>query len=139
MTTTTKHISWHVFRHTFSTLLIKNGEDVKTVQSMMRHQNARVTLEAYTDTVTDKKRMAQSRIVASILPRDAKALIVPVGGGMIRHSRENPYQERFLTGRSLSCVVLCLLQEGQQRRKLLKDMVGTWGLEPQTSTVSNLP
>ena len=22
-------------------------------------------------------------------------------------------------------------------RKLLKDMVGTWGLEPQTSTVSN--
>ena len=46
---------------------------------MMRHQNARVTLEAYTDAVTDKKRMAQSRIVASILPRDAKAPIVPVG------------------------------------------------------------
>jgi hypothetical protein len=55
---------------------------------------------------------------------------------MMRDSRENPYQERFLTGRFLSCVVLCLLQEGQQRRKLLKDMVGTWGLEPQTSTVS---
>jgi len=29
----TKHISWHVFRRTFSTLLAENDEDVKTVQS----------------------------------------------------------------------------------------------------------
>jgi len=30
----TKHINWHVFRHTFSTLLAENDEDVKTVQSL---------------------------------------------------------------------------------------------------------
>jgi len=27
----TKHINWHVFRHTFSTPLAENDEDVKTV------------------------------------------------------------------------------------------------------------
>lgn len=31
----TKHLNWHVFRHTFSTLLAANGEDVKTVQSLI--------------------------------------------------------------------------------------------------------
>jgi integrase len=36
----TKRISWHVFRHTFSTLLAENDEDVKTVQSLMRHANS---------------------------------------------------------------------------------------------------
>lgn len=28
----TKHVRWHVFRHSFATLLKGNGEDVKTVQ-----------------------------------------------------------------------------------------------------------
>jgi site-specific recombinase XerD len=36
----TKRISWHVFRHTFSTLLAENDEDVKTVQSLMRPPTA---------------------------------------------------------------------------------------------------
>ena len=42
-----KHISWHVFRHSFSNLLIAKGEDVKTVQSLMRHANSRITLDIY--------------------------------------------------------------------------------------------
>ena len=40
----TKRISWHVFRHTFSTLLAENDEDVKTVQSLMRHANSNITM-----------------------------------------------------------------------------------------------
>jgi site-specific recombinase XerD len=32
-----KKISWHTFRHTFSTLLKGNGEDVKVVQELLRH------------------------------------------------------------------------------------------------------
>lgn len=65
----TKHISWHIFRHTFCTLLIANDEDVKTVQSLMRHSNVRVTLERYGHAISGTKRAAQSSIVAGIIPR----------------------------------------------------------------------
>jgi len=64
----TKHISWHVFRHTFSTLLVDSGEDVKTVQSLMRHANSRITMDVYAHAVTGSKRRAQSKIVELMLP-----------------------------------------------------------------------
>src|SRR5450631_2395704 len=35
----TKHVAWHTFRHMFSSLLMENEEDVKTVQSLLRHAN----------------------------------------------------------------------------------------------------
>ena len=69
----TKHISWHVFRHTFSTLLAENDEDVKTVQSLMRHANSNITMNIYTHAVSSKKRRAQSRVVEMILPEQAQA------------------------------------------------------------------
>jgi integrase len=47
-----KHISWHTFRRTFSTLLKANGEDIKTVQELLRHANSRITLDIYTQAVT---------------------------------------------------------------------------------------
>jgi site-specific recombinase XerD len=39
-----KHIDWHVFRHTFSTLVAENDEDVKTVHSLMHHANSNITM-----------------------------------------------------------------------------------------------
>jgi site-specific recombinase XerD len=39
-----KPISWHVFRHIFSTLLAENDEDVTTVQSLMGHANSNITM-----------------------------------------------------------------------------------------------
>jgi integrase len=38
-------IGWHTFRHTYSTLLVANGENVKVVQELMRHASTRFTLE----------------------------------------------------------------------------------------------
>ena len=32
-------IGWHTLRHTFATLLKANGEDMKTVQELLRHAN----------------------------------------------------------------------------------------------------
>jgi len=64
-----KHISWHTFRHTFSTLLMENGEDVKTVQTMCRHASPLITLGIYTHAVDSKKRKAQSKVVEMILPK----------------------------------------------------------------------
>jgi len=74
----TKQISWHVFRHTFSTLLAENDEDVKTVQSLMRHANSNITMNIYTHAVGSKKRRALSKVVEMIL-REEKTTPVAAG------------------------------------------------------------
>jgi hypothetical protein len=63
-----KRIGWHTFRHTFGTLLKANGEDVKTVQELLRHANSRITLEVYTQATTSNKRAAQSKVVRMMAP-----------------------------------------------------------------------
>ena len=63
-----KQVGWHTFRHSFGTLLKANGEDVKTVQELLRHANSRITLEVYTQAVTSNKRAAQSKVVKMIVP-----------------------------------------------------------------------
>ncbi|PYV49396.1 MAG: hypothetical protein DMG92_11085 [Acidobacteria bacterium] len=75
-----KTVSWHVFRHTFSTLLVGNGEDVKTAQSLMRHANANITMTLYTHPVSSKKREAQAKIVEMIRPREMAPVAVMARG-----------------------------------------------------------
>lgn len=62
-----KNIGWHTFRHSFGTLLKANGEDVKTVQELLRHANRRITLDVYTQAVTSHKRAAQSKVVSMMV------------------------------------------------------------------------
>ena len=50
-----KKVSWHTFRHTFSTLLKGNGEDVKVVQELLRHSTAKMTLDTYTQALSPQK------------------------------------------------------------------------------------
>ncbi len=45
---TLPHISAHVFRHTFCTRIIELNMDLKAVQEIMGHSNAKVTLDVYT-------------------------------------------------------------------------------------------
>ncbi len=63
-------VGWHTFRRTYATLLKANGEDVKTVQELLRHANSLVTMNLYAQAVTDLKRKAQSRIVDMLLDRN---------------------------------------------------------------------
>jgi site-specific recombinase XerD len=63
-----KKIGWHTFRHTFSTILIANCENVKVVQELMRHARTRCTLEVYSQARIVAKRQAQQRVVQMILP-----------------------------------------------------------------------
>ena len=60
-------IGWHTFRRTYATLLKANGEDVKTVQELLRHANSIVTMNLYAQAITQNKRDAQSRIVTMLL------------------------------------------------------------------------
>jgi site-specific recombinase XerD len=57
-----KKIGWHTFRHSFGTLLKANGEDVKTVQELLRHANSRITLDVYTQAVNSNKRQRRARL-----------------------------------------------------------------------------
>ena len=66
-----KVIGWHTFRHTYSTLLIANGENVKVVQELMRHASTRFTIEIYTQARIEAKRHAQLRLVQAILPEES--------------------------------------------------------------------
>jgi integrase len=63
-----KRIGWHTFRHSFSTLLIANGENIKVVQELMRHASSRCTLEVYSQAKLIAKREAQQHVVAMIFP-----------------------------------------------------------------------
>jgi integrase len=50
----------------------RNSADIKVMLELLRHASARVTLDTYTQAVTDKKRKAQTkvaRLLASKEPR----------------------------------------------------------------------
>src|SRR6266852_3256779 len=68
-----KHVGWHTFRHSFSTIFIGNGENVKVVQELVRHSNCRCTVEIYSQARIQAKRDAQHRVIQMIIPRNGKA------------------------------------------------------------------
>jgi hypothetical protein len=48
-----------------------NGEDIKTIQELLRHSNYRVTADTYKQAVTPMKRAAQTKLVKMILLQQA--------------------------------------------------------------------
>ena len=58
----TKHIGWHIFRHTYSSLLRANRTDIKVTQKLLRHASSRVTLDTYTQVVTIQKRKPKAML-----------------------------------------------------------------------------
>jgi integrase len=57
-------ISFHDLRHTCATLHISNGTDIKTVQQLMGHKSAAITLDTYSHFVPAKGREAADRMDA---------------------------------------------------------------------------
>lgn len=62
---------WHTFRHTCSTLLIANGENVKGVQELMRHVSSHFTLQICSQAQTQTKRAAQLRLAEALLEEES--------------------------------------------------------------------
>jgi integrase len=69
-----KRIGWHTFRHTYASLLKSSGADVKVVQDSLRHANPRITMELYTQALSQDKRTAQTKVVQMILPKESQPL-----------------------------------------------------------------
>ena len=60
-------VGWHTLRHSFGTLMKANGEDLKTIQELLRHATFKVTADTYTQAVTPVKREAQAKVAKLIL------------------------------------------------------------------------
>jgi integrase len=63
-----KRIDWHIFRHTYSTLLRSVGAEFKVMQELMRHSTLRTTLDVYTQAVAPAKHAAQAAVLALFFP-----------------------------------------------------------------------
>jgi integrase len=79
-----KRIGWHTFRHSYSSLLVANGENVKVVQELMRHASSRFTLDVYSQARKEAKRHAQQRVVQMILPENFDDAVPAICGGGAR-------------------------------------------------------
>ena len=54
--------TFHDLRHTFATMMIASGTDVRTVASYLGHANVAMTLNTYADVDPDAKRAAVSKV-----------------------------------------------------------------------------
>lgn len=57
-----EHVRYHDLRHTFATMAISSGVDVKTLSSMLGHFSAGFTLDTYTHITNDMQRGAAEKI-----------------------------------------------------------------------------
>lgn len=62
-------IRFHDLRHTFATLALQNGVDIKTVSGMLGHYSAGFTLDTYAHVTTDAQRKAANAI-SGVLARN---------------------------------------------------------------------
>jgi len=65
---TGKVIGWHTFRHSLGSNLRFLGVDVKVAQELLRHANATITLDLYSQAVSSRKREASAKVVKMLLP-----------------------------------------------------------------------
>ena len=70
-------------RHTFATLALQNGVDVKTVSSMLGHFDAGFTLRTYTPDPEQVQRQEQAAQTSSKLPLYVAVGIAVVCAGIV--------------------------------------------------------
>jgi integrase len=68
-----KVVGYHTFRHSVGTNLRSLGVDIKTAQDLLRHANAKITLDLYTQSVSSQRREANDKLVKLLLPEAVAA------------------------------------------------------------------
>ena len=109
-----RRFGFHNLRHSLASFLIRTKTDPKTVQTLLRHSNVKTTLQLYAHSVSEDRLAAQGEALGAFLATADER------GGQLIMGR------RWVEGNYVITV------------KMKKRMVGTWGLEPETSTVSIL-
>ena len=78
-----KHVRFHDLRHTFATLALENGMDVKTLSAMLGHVSAATTLDIYTHITGDMQRAAAASIDRSIGKMEPQEEVEPEQKGIV--------------------------------------------------------
>ena len=99
-----ERIDVHTLRHTFGSLLIREGVDVKSVQGLMGHCSATVTLDIYAHQFEDRQREA-----VDLLPLPASVGTAP--------------SARYTRARHAQKAVDARKEEGPDRRKRPREAV----------------
>ena len=55
-------VTYHALRHTFATRCIEKGVDVATLCHLLGHESAKTTLDIYTDSMLEQRRVAISKL-----------------------------------------------------------------------------
>jgi integrase len=61
---------WHNLRHSLATYLVEQGEDVKTVQGILRHASPQTTMGIYAHVVPGKAVVAQGKFLSRLLTQN---------------------------------------------------------------------
>ena len=112
----------------FKRLLKANGEDVKTVQELLRHANSRITLDVYTQAVNSTERAAQSKVV--------RMMVSNVGTAIANLGTNDLSDKVQIAGLQACCARNCVSLCVPYHSRCLECMAGTTGLEPATSAVT---
>ena len=67
-----KRVAWHTFRHSFGSILGQQGENLKTVQELLRHATSRITQDVYQQGSTEAKRLAINRVAGNLAAPEKK-------------------------------------------------------------------
>ena len=90
-----KQVRFHDLRHTFATLALQNGMDVKTLSAMLGHVSAATTLDIYTHITDDMQRTAAANIDRGIGKATPQEDASELGQGMTPAEQEKPRMTDF--------------------------------------------
>ena len=82
-------LKFHSLRHTFASMNIENGADVKTISEILGHSDVDVTLKIYTHTSNKAKRKAVEKFEALLKEKGIKGLIIDLRnnpGGIVQEA-----------------------------------------------------
>ena len=78
-----KQVRFHDLRHTFATMALENGMDIKTLSAMLGHVSAATTLDIYTHITGDMQRAAAASIDRSIGKAEPREEVEPERKGIV--------------------------------------------------------
>jgi integrase len=76
-----KQIRFHDLRHTYASILIKQGENLKYIQSQLGHANPSVTLNTYSHLLESVNQEAACRLENTILETSGSKMVANVPAG----------------------------------------------------------
>jgi integrase len=64
-----RRFGFHNLRHSLASFLVRTKTDPKTVQTLLRHSDVKMTLQWYTHTVSEDRMAAEGAMLMAILGR----------------------------------------------------------------------